>query len=304
MLLDDIINLATNNQQSITVLLRKCLVLAHHLKNERLKVWANKELDGYSRGDNLPPYRLLSIVAKGNFSGSFGQQLRNWPIPAVLLEEEDRKWATTCHLIHGISAYEDLSKADDGSVQSPWDPNIVLYYQKRISNQGFYLISAWQEIATSGIVAMLDSVRNRVLNMALEIQTEIGDNDKDLKKISPEESKRVDQTVITHIYGGNVYMSTGQSNMTASTVLREQRNIVAGDWEHLSQVLRSAGVSEPDLDELSAASQQDGKKLGPKVKEWIVKAGPKVLSGGVKMGAAVGQAVLSEYLKQYFGLTG
>jgi len=192
MLLDDIINLATDNQQSITVLLRKCIVLAHHLKNERLKVWANKELDGYSRDDNLPPYRLLTIVAKGDFSGSFGRQLRNWQIPAVLLEERHRDWATTCPLIHGISAYEDLSNADDGSVQSPWDPNLVLYYQRRISNQGFYLISAWQEISTSGIVGMLDSVRNRVLNMALEIQTEIGDNDQDLKKITPAESKKVD----------------------------------------------------------------------------------------------------------------
>src|ERR1039457_2968313 len=76
-------------------------------------------------------------------------------------------------------------------------------------------------------------------------------------------------------------MSTGHSSMTASTVQQEQKNIVAGDWDHLTQVLRSAGLSEPELDELSAAVKHDEKKLGPKVKEWISKVGPKVLSGGV-----------------------
>jgi len=39
-----------------------------------------------------------------------------------------------------------------------------------------------------------------------------------------------------------------------------------------------------------------------KVKDWVKKTAPKVLSGGVKIGASVGQTLLLEYLKQYFGL--
>lgn len=54
--LDDIIDLATDNRQPITVLLRKCLILASQLKSERLKVWTNKELNGYDPDDSLPPY--------------------------------------------------------------------------------------------------------------------------------------------------------------------------------------------------------------------------------------------------------
>jgi AbiTii-like protein len=302
MLLDDIINLATDHVHSLTDLLRKCIVLAHQLKNDRLKNWANKELNGYDPEDELPPYRVLTTIAKGNFVGSFGRQLRNWEIPALLLEEKHRSWANTTPLIHPISGYEDLAGGKEGTVHSPWDPNLVLYYQQKISNQDYYLVSAWQEISRSAIVGMLDTVRNRVLNMALEIQTEIGDSDKDLKKITPEESKKVDQTVVTHIYGGNVYMGTGQSTMNATTIQQQQQNIATGDWDHLSQVLRNAGVSQPELDELSTAVSQDGQKLGAKIKHWVGKVGPKVLSGGIKLGAAVGQTVLLEYLKQYFGL--
>jgi small subunit ribosomal protein S15 len=126
-----------------------------------------------------------------------------------------------------------LSKGD-GSVESPWDPNLVLYYQQRIPLQGYYLISAWQEIPTSAIVGMLDTVRTSVLNMALEIKSEIGETDADLKKIAPQDAKKVDQTVTTYIYGGSVNISTGESAVNTATI-QQQQNIVAGDWEHLAK---------------------------------------------------------------------
>ncbi len=66
-------------------------------------------------------------------------------------------------------------------------------------------------------------------------------------------------------------------------------------------MLRSAGISEPELDELSEAIKDEKRTTGARVKGWIEKTAPKVLSGGVKIGAAVGQALLLEYLKQYCG---
>jgi hypothetical protein len=45
-LLDEIVDLAIDNQASISVLLRKCLVLAHQLKNDRLRSWVENELNG------------------------------------------------------------------------------------------------------------------------------------------------------------------------------------------------------------------------------------------------------------------
>jgi hypothetical protein len=57
--------------------------------------------------------------------------------------------------------------------------------------------------------------------------------------------------------------------------------------------MRPAGVSEPELNELSTAAKEDGKTMGTKVKGWIEKTAPKVLSGGVKIGVSVGQTLLS-----------
>jgi hypothetical protein len=42
MLLDDIIELATTDTESVSVLLRKCLVLGHKLNNENLIRWATQ----------------------------------------------------------------------------------------------------------------------------------------------------------------------------------------------------------------------------------------------------------------------
>lgn len=72
MLLDDIIDLATDSTQPITTLLRKCVVLAHQLGNDRLKAWANGELNGYDSSNNLPEYRVIPSGALGSSSALVG----------------------------------------------------------------------------------------------------------------------------------------------------------------------------------------------------------------------------------------
>lgn len=171
-----------------------------------------------------------------------------------------------------------------------------------MNGNSFLRIKRFQKAPSPGI---LDTVRTRVLNMALEIQTELGGKDEDLEEITPEESKKVDQTIVNNIYGGNVYLSSGDSTMTATTIQQQQQNIVAGDWGQLEHALKDAGITGPELKELSAAVEADGnQKLeenGPVVK-WIKTTAPKVFAGGVKMGAEVGKAVLTEMLMQYYGL--
>lgn len=89
-LLDEIIEFATDNKQPLTVVLRKCLVLAHHLKNERLKAWADQELNGYPLNENLPQYRALSTYAVADYTGPFNSGVKNMPVPThVLAEDQD-----------------------------------------------------------------------------------------------------------------------------------------------------------------------------------------------------------------------
>lgn len=302
MLLNDIIDLATDDKQSITTLLRKCLVLASQLKNERLKAWANQELNGYDSGKELPEYRILAAGAVGVFAGPGGMQIQR-NIPSTLLEDEHKDWAKKVYLSQPVMTLEhSIESKKHSSLIFPWDDNLTLRYQDELL-EGWGLLKAYQETPKSVIAGLLDTVRTRVLNMALEIKSEVGGTDADLEHIGPREAEKVDQTINNYIYGGNVYVAAGQSTMNATTIQQQQQNIVAGDWEHLAKVLRTAGVSGPELDDLSTAVKEDGKTMGERVKCWIEKTAPKVLSGGVKIGVSVGQTLLVEYLKQYYGLS-
>lgn len=296
MLLDEIINLATDDKQPIAVLLRKCVVLAHRLKNDQLKIWANKELNGYGTDDELPDYRKVPAITQGFFIGPGWSQMKAL-IPPSSLDEPHRQFARETHLTQGISAYEQAtSHGKSGEATIPWPPDLVVHYQDRIIDM-MHLHSAFQEIPKSGLVELLDTVRTRVLNMALEIQGEVGEDDPDLKHVEPASESRINQTIIQNIHGGQAFVSTGQSSMTV-----QQQNLTH-NWENLAAALRASGVSEPELKELSGAVNQDGKTMGANVTGWIKKTAPKVLSGGVKVGIAIGQPLLTEFLKQYFGLT-
>jgi hypothetical protein len=295
MLLDDIISLASDDSQPIAVLLRKCIVLAHRLKNDQLKVWANKELNGYGRDDELPDYRKPTANSRGIFIGPGWLQMKVL-IPPSSLDEPHQLFAREAHLLQGIAAYEQVVQSEDEAANIPWPPDLVVRYRDRIMKR-MHLHSACQEIPKTSLVVLLDTVRTRVLNVALEIQGEVGEDDPDLKHVEPASESRINQTIIQHIYGGQGFLSTGQSRMTV-----HQQNLTH-NWENLEAALRASGVSEPELKELSSAVNQDGKTMGANVTGWIKKTAPKVLTSRVKVGAAVGQTLLTEFLRQHFGLS-
>jgi len=120
-LLDDIINLAIEGKQPLPDILRKCLLLGHELKNERLREWANQERSGYKSTGDIPDYRHMQGIAKGHFMGAYGRELKNYPIPPAALEENHRHWAREVYLPQGVSAYEEILKAsDETTITFPW----------------------------------------------------------------------------------------------------------------------------------------------------------------------------------------
>jgi hypothetical protein len=60
-LVDEIIEMAADGKKPLADALRKCLVLAFELKNERLKEWIEKELNGYTNKDEVPPDLLPNL---------------------------------------------------------------------------------------------------------------------------------------------------------------------------------------------------------------------------------------------------
>jgi hypothetical protein len=298
MLLDEIIDLAVDNSGPLSVLLRKCLLLAHTLKNQRLRTWAEKELDGYGETDELPEYRRVGAIAKGHFFGPFQAQLKNQPLPPSVLEPEHRRFATEVWLTQPIAAY-DREMGQKGTPIIEWPPDLTAMYQSKFI-EGYALNRAWQIIPPSSFVALRDTIRNRILKFGLEIRDELGTVNNDIHAIPP---TKVEQSVTTYIYGGtNVIAGTAHHFAQIGEV-----SVTQGDFGSLSAALKELGVSEHELGDLKKAIAHDAipptaRSLGQKTGEWIGATAAKLGAGAVKLGGNVAEALITQWLRQYVGL--
>jgi hypothetical protein len=172
-LVDEIIEMASDGKRPLADALRKCLVLAFELQNEKLKEWTNGELNGFDKEDEVPQYRRANLHSKGMFSGYAGAQLRNMPLPLGVLNIEHWDWLTT-KLRQPIAAYERLSKGElTDNAKINWPPDLIHQYQSSFID-GYALSAAWQEVPISLIIGLCDEVRNRLLRFVLEIKSEAG----------------------------------------------------------------------------------------------------------------------------------
>lgn len=297
----DIINGAVDDSVKLATLLRKLLIVGDSLDNERLKEWVLHELNGYEALDQLPPYRTMDITAKGLFI-SMGGQMNDQPIPSATLEEEHRWWAETAHLLSAIASFEALAEGDpNGRVIMEWPANMTAYYSDKIL-RGWNLNRAWQEIPTNAIRGMLDNVRTRILQFALELKQEVGDGELSSEAAPPQ---KVNNAVQTIIYGGtNIFSPT----IAGGVQIVGQQVVVQGDFHSLSGALEEIGVAKPLVAELETAiagDKADGADngYGSRVKGWLAKAGTYVAKEGGAAAIDVAKAAITTAVTSYFGLS-
>jgi hypothetical protein len=191
---------------------------AVRLGNENFKNWVDQELNGYNNIDNLPDYRILSVDSKGYFSGA-SRILKNADIPLLCIPEQLRETFSTAYCAEPISAYESFLKSSEGdSFQQKWSPDFVALYGKEII-QNMTCMSAWKVIPYGSIVSLVDSVRNRVLNFVLEIESEAPDAGEAPLNKPPLPQDRVTQFYFTAIYGNVENIAEGSTNITQSSTL-------------------------------------------------------------------------------------
>jgi hypothetical protein len=90
MLLDEIIELLSSEAGSLTEALLKTKVLLHQIGRKDLIDWVNNELNGYTQGKEVPPYRVLPAQVLANMSNG-AWQASSHPIPIFHLKPEQRQ---------------------------------------------------------------------------------------------------------------------------------------------------------------------------------------------------------------------
>ena len=124
-LLRDIQDGATEDSVSLATLLRKLKLLASRLGVKEIAEWANRELQGYSDGENLPPYRgPFEARVIGDIAGPFGSGYKNLPFPKNALPETFHEGNLfKLYFTQGVAELEALTAIDN--LRSPWPADVV-----------------------------------------------------------------------------------------------------------------------------------------------------------------------------------
>jgi len=305
-LLRQIQDAAADSEADLPTLLRRTKILATRLQNEQLRTWVDKELDGYARDDSLPSYRVVETVSVGNFSGPFGSGVNNAQIPSLLLPEAWRGWATIVKLRDGVSSYiENLKSKVSGDFKVFWQPDHVAFAQHNVElYDGMVLSTAWRQLPRSALALLLDSVRNRVLSLALELEQEAPDAGEAQPGEPPIPPDVVASIVNNTIFVGNHHIVAVGSAQTQQTTYQ---TVYKGDFDSLVKALRSLGVADTELEELSSALSEDPIPVaetgfGPRTKEWLDETSRKVAGAAGNAALSTAFQALAKAVAAYAGV--
>lgn len=305
-LLRDIQEAVIDDKTDITVVLRKCKVLAARLGNENFNNWIDQELNGYKDVKSLPEYRVFEVFSKGHFAGPFGSGIKNADIPISCLPEKMRDNFKYRREREAISSYTSIlkeSKGKGGSAHAPWPPEVTAMVGQDIY-QHMNCLSAWQVIPRNAIASLVDAVRNRVLNFVLEIEAQNPEAGEAPLNSNPIPQEKVAQIFNTYITGDVQNLATASTNVTQYGQVIVKQN----DIDSLLSYLREHEIEETDLQELKEAVDSDKEKnpsndsWGPNVSGWITKMLGKASKGIWKIGSSVATTLLTNAINNYYGL--
>jgi hypothetical protein len=166
------------------------------------------------------------------------------------------------------------------------------------------LQQAWRVVSSAHLRSVVDTVRTRVLDLALAFER-VSPDAGDRSGVEPP-AAMVQTIVNNHIYGGAANVAVG-----GSSVHQEATNVIQrGDRSSLFAGLRDAGVQQADLDALAEALDADGvdpgsesaAAPGPAVQSWLGRLALRTgsLAGKIATGAA--GTVVAGLIKAYFGI--
>jgi hypothetical protein len=261
-LLKEIYNDATDSRVDIITVLRKAKILAARLNNPEFSAWIEHELNGYPSRDEVPPYRILPALAKGNYMGRYGHQLRNTEIMASVLPPEFRHWGTTMYLTDPMSFYGSIVKnavaQGESEIQAPWPQELAVRFGSKLY-RNMQCISAWQVISVDAIVAVMETVRNRILSFALEIEQDAPEAGEAAPKTEPVPQERIRQVFTTIVTGGVNNIAAGGSDFSQANYGTVQE----GDIQSLQRYLSAVGIEAEDIacvaQDLESAPTHEGK---------------------------------------------
>lgn len=280
--------------RSITDVLRMAMMIAVKLDLPEERKWIESELNGYQSGLGLPPYRVVkgTVKALNPYHGL---------VPARFVDPEFEEMINDVFVGDSVAHLIQLTRDEGGEITYRFPSNIEGHLVKQ---QGIVAMQPYKVVGQSQVAGILGSIRNRVLDWALELEKNgvTGEN----MTFSAEEKEKAAQNI--HITNnnvqGNMQGTVGQSGGTINQV--NTMTIEAGSFDSLASYLRGHEIEEADIQSLEQSIVADGdvkdpKKFGSRVSTWMGNMMAKAASGAWGVGIGAAGNVLGSALTAFYG---
>lgn len=299
-LLREIHDAASDSTFPIQDLLKKCLILAARLGHDPLRKWATLELNGYAAEAELPRYRQLHVADVRAHVILGLQHASNVSIARGAVPEDLREDFYSAPVLDPIAAVQELVASDNelGIMVDGGLANLIV--QRMYDDDMAGCISMRRHVGRSQFVALIDTVRTRILEFALEIEKLNEDAGEAPSGSAPLPLDKVQYVYNTTIMGGATNVAIG--NVDVSQVAQGVRQ---GDWGSLEKALISVGIPIDELAELKRAIEEDGVEgvdgVGPRTKGWLEKIVTKAKTGAIGLAGGITTEVLADFIVRYLG---
>jgi AbiTii len=276
---------ALENQTPVANLLRKALVVARKLRVSNIEGWIHSELDGYTEPSAVPQYREL----RGRVQCF--NPYRGW----VSVVFEDPKEAELLSSFRCTQALPELETmlSGDGSLQVPFPPELEKHLMKGMSVR----LQPTLRIDQTALARILSSVRNAVLNWALQLEEQgiLGEGlSFSVGEVSAAASAAYN---VNNFFGqvGSTNIQQGAQHGTTQVSVRTDIDFArAADFvATLMRDLENLEVTSDQKSELRAESQTiDAQTRSPKPKSTIVRESLRTIRTILEGAASGGGAAL------------
>ncbi|MEG9429937.1 MAG: hypothetical protein VZQ61_03320 [Christensenellaceae bacterium] len=217
----NIVKQLINNEIDLTVAVRRLYVLTDAIGHEEIKNWADKEINGYTKDDTLPEYRVFKSCEL-RYSGINGNyQVTSQPLSLTWLKSETVN-AISVHRINApLLEIEENSKADD---LLAIDRSYLAGEVEENTSDGFRGVQCFkieQTVPAAQFGRIINFIYDKTLKALLELDKKYGclDNlDIESVKISKKDKAELFEELNCILVGKNIKIKNSSIGSGSNTI--------------------------------------------------------------------------------------
>jgi hypothetical protein len=281
--IDGVIQDLTDPAKSLEDCLRKTLVLAYSLKNDKLKSWVESELNSYEISEPVPTYRKVRVEIWGNVAAGL-QRATN----RIHFQGAEHAYFEALRsgldLRDNVAGLESIvqQQGKSGSAALKFTLSPYLHEPLEALYPGWHIEDAWMVASAFTITGVLSQIKTSLLQFLLSLNEELGNENNFSIMNNSEKVDRIIEHTIGVVHAENVtfgvnYQTKGDQNTVVQGNYNSQQ-ITSPDslltniktlTDQIKELLDKEVQLEPDVkEEISyqlAAVERQANKEKPKL---------------------------------------